>query len=152
MNKYVEDYIAKRKVEIVKEKETEKMKLLANLRIGEKEYLRSFPGESMENFPYYDYNAIDRYRYNAGEITDEEYNELLKYAPKSSATPEVTKHMSGWYVFSIIMMILGCLGGLIAGFAAENAIIAIVSILGVLIFFSTIILLCKIEYNTRSNS
>lgn len=105
----------------------------------------------MENFPFYDDNALDRYRYNAGIITDEDYNELLKYAPQNSATPKVTKQMSGWYVFSIIMMILGCLGGLIAGFAAENAIIAIVSILVVLIFFSTIILLCKIEYNTRTN-
>ena len=151
MNRYVEDYIARRKDEIVKEKEKERMKLLAKLRVGEKEYWKSFPSESMENFPFYDDN-LDRYRYNAGEITDEDYNELLKYAPQNSATPEVTKHMSGWYVFSIIMMILGCLGGLIAGVAAEDAIIAIVSILGVLIFFSTIILLCKIEYNTRSNS
>lgn len=152
MNKYVEEYIAKRKEEIVKEEKIERLRLFAKLRIGEKEYLKDFPGESWENFPNYDDYALDRFRYNAGEITDEEYNELLKYAPKNSAIPEVTKHKSGWYVFSIIMMVLGCLGGLIAGLAEENAIIAIVSILGVLIFFSTIILLCKIEYNTRSNS
>ena len=152
MNKYVEEYIAKRKVEIEKEKKVERMKLLAKLHIGEKEYLKDFPGENWENFPEYDDTTFNHFRYNAGEITDEEYKELQKYAPQKSTEPEATKRMSGWYVFSIIMMILGCLGGLIIGLSEENAIIAIVSILGVLIFFSQIILLCKIEYNTRSNS
>lgn len=69
MNKYVEEYIAKRKEEIVKEEKIERMRLLAKLRIGEKEYLKDFPGENWENFPNYDDYALDRFRYNAGSIT-----------------------------------------------------------------------------------
>ena len=109
MNRYVEDYIARRKDEIVKEKEKERMKLLAKLRVGEKEYWKSFPSESMENFPFYDDIALDRYRYNAGEITDEEYNELLKYAPKNHH--DDGKHIPSAHMFCDFWCctVLGCI-------------------------------------------
>ena len=152
MNKYVEEYIAKRKVEVENEKRLEIEKLSTRLQLGEKEFRKDFPNEDIENFPYYDAGSMSHYRYNAGEISDEEYAELLKYAPKNVASLNVTKKMSGWYVFAIIMMIIGCIGSIFVGVGTRSVMTGIASALGVIIFFSQIILLCKIEYNTRSNS
>ena len=157
MNKYVEEYISRRKQEIVEEemmaKDAEKEGVLNKLKLGEREYRDQFPDEPDDNFPYYDSSRFMYYRYNAGEISDEDYAELLKYLPSyDKPVVESDKKMSGWYTFAIIMMIMGCIGGIIGGVAAESGWLAIGSVLGTLIFFSQIILLCRIEYNTRSNN
>lgn len=150
MNKYVEEYIAKRKAEIEREEKSERMKMISMLQIGKREDQRDFPDENLENFPCYDYSTYSRFRYNAGEISDEDYNELLKYVPQNQDFNR--KKMSGWYIFAIIMVIIGCIGSVLVGGETNSVTTGIISGLGVIIFFSQIILLCKIEYNTRSNS
>ena len=157
MNKYIEDYIKQRKLEIAEEerlaKESEKEEVLFKLHIGAKEYYKDFLNEPADNFPFYDSAQQKHYRYNLGDVTDDEYAELLKYIP-SENKPKVdtNKKMSGWYTFSIIMVILGCIGGFIIGIMDKfNILYVIFSVLVSLIFFSQIILLCKIEYNTQSN-
>ena len=157
MNKYIEEYISKRKKEIVEEekmaKDAEKAGIIDKLNLGEREYHDQFPDEPVENFPFFDSSRIMPYRYNAGEISDEDYAELLKYLPlNDKPVVKSDKKMSSWYTFAIIMMILGCFGGIIGGTAAESGWLAIGSVLGTVIFFSQIILLCRIEYNTRSNN
>lgn len=153
MNKYVEEYIAKRKIEIEKEKQAERIKLFTKLQIGEKEYRKDYPNEEIDAFPEYDNTNFSYFRRNIGNITDEDYAELLKYVPNESKTELISnKKMSGWYYFAIIMIFLGCIGSLLVGGETKSVIAGIASALGVIIFFSQIILLCKIEYNTRSNS
>lgn len=85
MNKYIEDYIKQRKLEIAEEerlaKESEKEDVLSKLHIGAKEYYKDFPNEPADNFPFYDSALQQHYRYNLGDVTDDEYAELLKYVP-----------------------------------------------------------------------
>ena len=155
MNKYIEDYIAQRKKELAEEKlrtnEAEKAGLLDRLQIGKREYRDDFPNEAFDNFPYYDNLKGKHYRYNVGEVSDEDYAELLKYVP-SKDIPSVNSanKIGGWYTFGVIMMIIGCIGGIVVGSETESAVVAICIIIGVLAFFSQIVLLSKIEFNTRS--
>lgn len=156
MNKYIEDYITQRKKEMAEEKlrtnEAEKAGLLDKLQIGKREYRDDFPDEAFDNFPYYDNLKGKHYRYNVGEVSDEDYAELLKYVPKKDKTDDNSANkISGWYTFGVIMMIIGCVGGIVVAIKTESAVSAICTIIGVLILFSQIILLSKIEYNTRSN-
>ena len=125
-----------------------KVKLVSRLHIGEKEFRKDFPNENINNFPLYDHANKGYYRYNAGMISDEEYDELQKCAPKWEKVPK-KKNISGWYIFAIILIVLGCFGGVFVGVESGNMLIAICVVLGVLVFFSQIILLSKIEYNTR---
>ncbi len=155
MNKYIEEYISQRKQEIVEDdllaKQAEKEEILSKLHIGKREYHKDFPNESEDNFPCYDSVKNQYFRYNIGEVSDDDYIELLKYLPEEDKPKKKNnKQMSGWYTFAIIMMILCCIGGAICGFTEKYIWIALASILGSLIFFSQIILLCKIEYNTRA--
>ncbi|MBO4741186.1 MAG: hypothetical protein J5605_06030 [Bacteroidales bacterium] len=154
MNKYVEEYISKRKKEVEREKisdRKEKITKLANkIQIGEREFRKDFPDEPEFNFPYVDYSQNQCYRYNIGELSDEEYEELLKYVPEAKKVEDnEIKGLSGWYGFAIAMMVLGCIGGCVAGIALESWSIAIEIVLSSLVFFAQIILLCKIEFNTR---
>lgn len=152
MNKKIEEYIQKRKEELASEKEQEKINLLFQLGLAKvrREYQRNHPGEPLAAFPYQNANGA-HYRIvgNCEEISDEEYQELLKYAPQEK---KEKKKISGWYLYGQIMMILGGLGGLIMAAAADDgsqAIAGIGLILGSITLFSQIILLAKIEYNTR---
>ena len=155
MNKYIEEYITRRKEEIAEEerlaKQAQKDGLVEKLKLGKREYQSDFPEESETDFPYYDSVRNEYYRCNIGEVSDEDYLELLKYVPADDKPKEAPKKsMSGWHTFAVIMMILGCLAGAIEGLLEDGSIIVAIGIvLGVLIFFSQIILLCKIEYNTR---
>lgn len=149
MNENIQHYIAERKEEVLFEHEKEKHLILEQLNLGKRVYSDS--KKQTSEYPLRDDlgNNNNAYRIDAADdLTEEEYEELRKYAINNE---ESKKGMSGWYYFAIIMMILGCLGGIYVGSEADNALVAISIILGILIFFSQIILLCKIEYNTRSN-
>ena len=152
MNEMIQNYIDKRKEEIALEHEREKHQLLENLSIGNKIYSDS--NKRTLEFPlYYEYDLNNKaYRIDAADnLSEEDYAELLKYVPKKDKPKTESKEeMSGWYYFAIIMMFIGCIGGIALGVKNKDAVVAIASVLGVLIFFSQIILLCKIEYNTRS--
>ena len=165
MNKYIEEYITRRKVEIAKEEQEKMASLINNLRLGKKEFHKDFPNEPEKSFPYFYSSAAFKYRYNIGEVSDEDYAELLKYVPENNTPIVPYKKMNKWYFFAIITLILGCIGGIILAFVGDD--LAFSSIGGVLIesdggngyvislilsalmFLSQIILLCKIEYNTR---
>lgn len=150
MNKYIEEYIEKRKKEIEEEKTQERIALLNKLKLGEREYYKDFPNESYENFPCYDGLTNEYFRYNRGDISDDDIAELIKYVPKDEIIVSgKRKKMSGWYVFSIVMMILSIIGGIVAGILMMSIITCISAIIGSIVFFSPLILLCKIEYNTR---
>ena len=155
MNKYIEDYIAQRKKEMAEDQqrkyEAEKAGLLYRLQIGKREYRDDFPNEAFDNFPYYDNLKGKHYRYNVGDVSDEDYAELLKYVPqKDNPIVNSANKIGGWYTFGVIMIIIGCLGGIVVAIETESAVAAICTIIGVLAFFSQIVLLSKIEYNTRS--
>ena len=155
MNKYIEEYISSRKKEIAEDKrlakEAEREIVLDKLHLGKREYHKDFPNEIEENFPCYDSDRNEYFRYNLGEVSDEDYAELLKYLPKEDKPKKTSnKKMSGWYTFAIVMMFICCLGAFIGGIVEKYPLLSIIqAILGSLIFFSQIILLCKIDYNTR---
>ncbi len=149
MNKYIKEYIELRKEEIVEEERLKKFGLLEKLKLGKMEYSGDFPDDPKDSFPYYDISRNDCYRYNLGEVSEEDYAELLKYIPADN-NPEVPqKKKSGWYTFALVLLSIGCLIGVIGGMVMEDIWYTIGIVIGVLIFFSQIILLCKIEYNTR---
>ena len=152
MNKYIQDYISKKKKE---NKEDEKMSLaevLNKLQIGKKEYLGDCDGAPTMDFPFFDMEKNDYYRYNVGEVSDEEYEELLKYVP-DEVNPNGTNKgkMSFWYWCAIILMAVGIIGGIVVASERHGEAAGIGIIIGSMVFFSQIILLSRIEYNTRKN-
>ena len=46
-------------------------------------------------------------------------------------------------------MVIAIVGSIAVAVKAESGFVALGSIIGVLVFFAQLILLCKIEYNTR---
>lgn len=156
MNKYIENYIEKRKKVLAAEALDEKQKLIKNFfkDQGEKEFKEENPEAYSRDYPLYDGQTKKWYRLNIGEVSDEDYAELLKWIPKTDNTPTEPKRksISGWYYFAIIFIIIGLIGSFFAMAAGGDAgIIAGVSIgISVLILCSQIILLCKIERNTRT--
>ena len=154
MNKYIEEYIERTKKEQAEEKIVNKeafLRDIANkLQIGEKEFRKDFPDEPEFDFPYLDYSLNQYYRYTLRDVSDEDFAELLKYLPEDEKPePISTKRMSGWYTFIIIIMIIAIFGSIAVAMEAGSFFVALCSIIGVLVFFAQLILLCKIEYNTR---
>ena len=156
MNKYIENYIEERKKELAAEALDEKQNLIKKMfrYQGEKEFNEENPKEYSRDYPLYDKQAGKWYRLNIGEVSDEDYAELLKWMPKTDNTPTEPKRksISGWYYFAIIFIIIGLIGSFFAmAVGGDAGIIAGVSIgISVLILCSQIILLCKIERNTRT--
>ncbi len=127
------------------------------LRIGEREYPETSDFD-LKDYPYWDTGKNEHYRYNAGEITEEEFKKLVQ---ESSDEPKyvVPKHVekaerSSWYGFATAMMIIGGLGVLITLIIAliddyhPNWIpffVALVSYLFELGFWATVQLLAGIK-------
>ncbi|MBP5136605.1 MAG: hypothetical protein ILP23_04685 [Paludibacteraceae bacterium] len=156
MNEYIEEYIETRKKELAAEALDEKQKLIKKLfkNQGEKEFKEENPEAYSRDYPLYDATVKKWYRLSIGDISDEDYAELLKWMPKTDNTPTEPKRksISGWYYFAIIFIIIGLIGSFFAIAVGRDAgIIAGLSIgISVLILCSQIILLCKIERNTRT--
>ncbi len=154
MNKYIEEYITRRKNEIEKLEQIEKVGLLNKLQIGEREYRDDYPDEPYENFPFFDSSLQKRYRLNAGEISKEDYTELLKYVPKGKKpVSKIVQLKSGWYIFAIVITIISAIVMLI-GLNDDSGVVFIVgaSVFGYMMFFMLpiICLLVNIEYNQRT--
>lgn len=109
MNEYVQKYLEKRNAEKKEEQRKQVLKLCNNLRIGEREY--SEGSEYTETYPYWDNDKGKHYRYNIGEITDEEFNLLMdgkRDEPKRDEPKYVEEPTrSGWFTFATVMIILG---------------------------------------------
>lgn len=115
MNKFVQEYLELRNAEKIGEQEKQVQKLINNLRIGEREYPKDSDYDR-DDYPYWDTDKGKYYRYNVGELSEEEIDLLIKSEkdePKYVETPE----KSGWYTFATIMIILGGIAVLITLFA-----------------------------------
>lgn len=111
MNEHVQKYLEKRNAEKKEEQRRQVMKLSNHLRIGEKEYPEN-SDYTTESYPYWDAEKQKRYRYNIGELSEEEFNLLLDCKKDESQYVEEPER-SGWYAFAIVMIILGGLAVLI---------------------------------------
>lgn len=139
MNKYIEEYIGARAFE-------NKDGILNKFQIGEKEFNKK-PKEGDKAYPFFDSSQKLYYRYKIDELEYDDYKELLKWIPSEKKE----KKISGWYYFAIALIMIGIVGALITVLAGgkEYAITAISMVVGILTLCSQIILLSKIEYNTR---
>lgn len=154
MNKYIEEYISRRKKEIEKLEQIEQAGLLNKLQIGEREYRDDYPDEPYDIFPFFDSSLQKRYRLNVGEISKEDYIELLKYVPKREKTVSKTVQLkSRWYIFAIVITIIAAIVMLI-GLSDDSGVVFIIgaSVFGYMLFFMLpiICLLVDIEYNQRT--
>ena len=105
MNKYVQNYLELRNAQKRDEQQNQVRKLINNLRIGEKEYPENSDYDR-DDYPYWDTDKGKYYRYNIGEISDDELELLLaseKDEPKYVEAPT----RSGWHGFATFMIILG---------------------------------------------
>ena len=116
MNKMVQEFIDKKKAEIENNKNKEKRKLLMDLGICEKEYSQSSAWS--EEYPDYEYDQETKegryFKKIPINVTDEEYEEILKYCKQSDNTTPVNKEnkvakvLTGIaYAIFIIVAILG---------------------------------------------
>lgn len=111
MNEYVQQYLEKRNTEKQEEQRKQILKLCNDLRIGQREYPEN-ADFNRDDYPYWDADKFKYYRYNAGEISDEEFALLIdgnKDEPIFVEEPE----RSGWYSFAEVMIVLGGLAVLI---------------------------------------
>ena len=109
MNKYIEEYIEARKRELTKKESNEKEKLIKKLfkdKGEKKEFKEENPKEYSRNYLLYDNEQQKWYRRSIGEVSDEDYKELLKWIPEESEEQQIeepkSKSISGWYYFAII--------------------------------------------------
>ena len=79
MNTIIAEYISKRKQEIEKEQYRLKAQKLVKLGIGKRVY--SQQAQPSEEYPFFD-NDFGYYKFDVGDFTEEEFKEVLKYAPK----------------------------------------------------------------------
>ena len=110
MNEHVQKYLEKRNAEKKEEQRKQVLKLSNDLRIGEREYLEN-SDYTTESYPYWDAEKQKRYRYNIGELSEEEFNLLLD-GKKLDGKKDESKYVeaperSGWYTFATVMIILG---------------------------------------------
>ena len=129
MNEYVQKYLEKRNAEKKEEQRRQVLKLVSNLRIGAREYPVN-SDYNLEDYPYWDKDKGKYYRYNVGELTDEEFDLLMKdrkEEPKYVEAPE----RSDWYNFATIMIVLSGIGLFILGIVSiseENALFFLIGL------------------------
>jgi len=120
MHELVSQYIEKKKAEKKERVQKEKAKKLIELGIYEKE----FPADP-NNFDYFEYDCYfydeqtgsnKRYKRIPIEVSDEEYNEILKYSEETTTTSNSSNVIAtiirifAWIIF-IGGFILGCVCG-----------------------------------------
>lgn len=118
MNKIVQEFIDKKKAEIENNKNKEKRKLLMDLGICEKEYSQSSAWS--EEYPDYEYDQETKegryFKKIPINVTDEEYEEILKYCKQSDNTTTVNKENKVAKVLTGIAYAIFIIGAIL-GFA-----------------------------------
>mgnify|MGYP006998038821 FL=1 len=118
MNKMVQEFIDKKKAEIENNKNKEKRKLLMDLGICEKEYSQSSAWS--EEYPDYEYDQETKegryFKKIPINVTDEEYEEILKYCKQSDNTTPVNKENKVAKVLTGIAYAIFIIGAIL-GFA-----------------------------------
>ena len=152
MNEYVQKYLEKRNEQKKEEFQKQLFRMMNKLRIGEREYPENsdyYP----EDYPYWDADKKKYYRYNAGEITEEEFNMLVQDDHDEPKFVEKAER-SNWYTFATVMMVLGGLAVLVTFIIAvcdsyepnwTPFIVALISYLFELGFWATVQLLAGIK-------
>ena len=152
MNKFVQEYLEKKNAQKKEELKKQMFKVMNNLRIGEREYPENSDYE-LDDYPYWDTEKRKYYRYNAGDITEEEFKMLVQESNDEPKFVEKAKR-SNWYGFAMAMMIIGGLGVLITFIIAISDsydpnwipfFVALISYLFELGFWATVQLLAGIK-------
>lgn len=124
MNKIVQEFIDKKKAEIENNKNKEKRKLLMDLGICEKEYSQSSAWS--EEYPDYEYDQETKecryFKKIPINVTDEEYEEILKYCKQSDNTTPVNKENKVAKVLTGIayaIFIIGAILGFVMGYTKD---------------------------------
>ena len=124
MNKMVQEFIDKKKAEIENNKNKEKRKLLMDLGICEKEYSQSSAWS--EEYPDYEYDQETKegryFKKIPINVTDEEYEEILKYCKQSDNTTPVNKENKVAKVLTGIayaIFIIGAILGFAMGYTKD---------------------------------
>ncbi len=154
MNEYVQKYLEKKNEQKKEELQKKLYKVMNNLRIGEREYPEN-SDYNREDYPYWDNDKKKYYRYNAGEVTEDEFNMLVQYDVSGKEQKHVEKaERSRWYTFATVMMVLGGMAVLITlvmaigdgyGSSWMPFIVALASYLLELGFWATVQLLAGIK-------
>lgn len=113
MNKYIQEFLEKRKENEKKLLERKIQKVIQNLEIGEKVYGEKF-FRTNEEFPNFDKEKGMPFKYDIGDATKEEYELLLKeVSPTNENKIKKTAVISEWYLYAKVMLIVSAVGLLI---------------------------------------
>ena len=113
MNKYIQEFLEKRKENEKKLLERKVQKIIQNLEIGEKVYGEKF-FRTNEEFPNFDKEKGMPFKYDIGDATKEEYELLLKeVSPTNENKIKKTAVISEWYLYAKVMLIVSAVGLLI---------------------------------------
>ena len=162
MNKYVQEYLEKKNAQKKEELKKQALKIMNNLRIGEREYPENSDYDR-NDYPYWDTDKGKYYRYNAGDISEEDIEMLVQ---ESNDEPKLVENAarsnklvenaarSNWYGFATAMIIIGGLGVFITFIIAISDsydpnwipfLVALISYLFELGFWATVQLLAGIK-------
>lgn len=152
MNKFVQEYLEKKDAQKKEELKKQMFKVTNYLRIGEREYPENSDYER-DDYPYWDTEKGKYYRYNVGDISEEEIKMLVQEFNDEPKFVEKAEK-SNWYGFATAMMIIGGLGVLITFIIAISDdyhpnwipfLVALISYLFELGFWATVQLLAGIK-------
>ena len=152
MNKYVQQFIELRNAQKKAELKEQMFKVMNNLKIGEKEYPEN-SDFNLADYPFWDENNGKYYRYNAGDISEEEFNMLVQDSPKSVEK----KGLSGWATFATVIMILSAIGLLILtiiSIGEENAMYFLIGLgefIMISLFCGIVHLIADIKFSIDNN-
>lgn len=121
MHPLVKDFLTKKEAEetagTAMEKAIKKSQTLLKLGLYEKEYTDR--NECSVDYPYADYDetgAVKYYRKVPVEVSDEEYEELLKYQKSTSSDKAGSNFVAAVFKFSsVLIFIVGFVTGLLYG-------------------------------------
>lgn len=117
MNNVIEDFLNKKEAEYQDKKEQEKQRLLLELKLVEKEYSPFY--EYNDEYPYSEFDEqgyiLHWYKEKPIQISDEEYEELKKYA---KSNPETTSNKNSLATTLTVIAWLVFICGFILGIAA----------------------------------
>ena len=155
MNKQVEDFIKEQKELQQQRYQLKKEEILHQIQLGEIVYEEG-PSHNPVEFPYYEPNTQNYYKFIPVEISDDEYEELLKYVDKKDIEKvekkvNPTEKTSGWYYFGCIIIVLGIVAAVaIIGSDDDLWYYGVICLFSSLFSAAPIILLSRIEQHLRT--
>ena len=155
MNKQVEVFIQEQKELQQQRYQLKKEEILRQIQLGEIVYEEGL-SHNPDEFPYYEPDTHNYYKFIPADISDEDYEELLKYIDRKDLEKveekvNSTEKTSGWYYLGGSIIVLGIIAAIAIIGSDDNLwYYGLICLFSALFSAAPIILLSRIELHLRT--